>query len=348
MMPEEWPVAVPAAQGSAAPRSMTRDRLTTVRRDFFLDPAKRLTEQERALMSAMLHGLVGEIADDLRAALPKGWAAANDGDNQKLFDLLAAAGLLDDEQLIAHLLRRADEERIATLARSRTDRREARVLQGLISDENGAVAAAAMALVMGRGRRRDRMGQCLVTIDDLPQGAAERVVYAIAAALRSDMSSVRGSAASDGALARASAEALNRRDPARGLDSLVSNLVGMFDSTGLMSDEFLLDAASEGEVTFVAHALARRAGIDADTAIDELVSGAMLRAMGLLRMAGASRQFAASLLATAGDFIGLVDPGGAIEAFDKMTAVEIEAIRAWLHADARYRKAANTLGGRRG
>lgn len=348
MMPEEWPVTGPAPPNSALPRSMTRDRLTTVRRDFFLDPAKRLTEQERALMSAMLHCLVGDIADDLRAALPKGWAAANDGDNQKLFEVMTAAGLLDDELLIAHLLRRADEERIATLARARASRREARVLQGLISDENGSVAAAAMALVMARGRRRDRMGQCLVTIDDLPQAAAERLVHAIAATLRGELSAVRGAAAADGALARASADAIARLDPARGLESLVSNLVGMFDATGAMGDDFLLAAAGEGEIVFVAHALARRAGIDPETAIDEMVSGEISRAMGLLRMAGASRQFAASLLATAGDFIGLTDPGGAIEAFDRMNAAEIEAVRAWLHADPRYRKALESFGGRRG
>lgn len=347
-MPEEWPVAAILAPASAPRRSMSRDRLTTVRRDFFLDPAKRLTEQERALMSAMLHCLIGDVADELRAALPKSWAVANDFDHQRLFETLASAGLLDDENLIGHLLRRADEEKIATMARARGERRDARVLQGLISDENGAVAAAAMALVMARGRRRDRLGQCLLTVDDLPQPAAEWLILAIAAAIRPDLVATRGEAAADGALARATAEALIRRDPARGLESLMSNLVGMFDSTGTMGDDFLLAAAGEGEIIFVAHALARRAGIDPDTAIDELISGNIERAMGLLRMAGASRQFAASLLAIAGDFIGIVDPGGAIETFDRMNAAEIEAIRAWLHADGRYRKAVRGLGGRSG
>ena len=55
MMPEEWPIAAPAADGNAPARLAGRGRLSTVRRDFFLDPAKRLTEQERALMTAMLH-----------------------------------------------------------------------------------------------------------------------------------------------------------------------------------------------------------------------------------------------------------------------------------------------------
>ena len=57
MMPEEWPIAAPAADRTVDARAQrgARAGLATVRRDFFLDPAERLTEQERALMTAMLH-----------------------------------------------------------------------------------------------------------------------------------------------------------------------------------------------------------------------------------------------------------------------------------------------------
>ena len=41
-----------------------------------------------------------------------------------------------------------------------------------------------MALILARGRRRDRFGQCLVAFDDLPQATAEALVAMIAAALR--------------------------------------------------------------------------------------------------------------------------------------------------------------------
>src|SRR5947208_4546411 len=161
MMPEEWPIAAPAADQNAPARSAGRDRLSTVRVDFFLNSAERLTEQERALMTAMLHCLVGDIADELRAALPNIATPANDEGNLALIDLLSGAGLLDRAGLVRLLLRRADEERIATAARSRSGRREERVVQGLVSHSDGAVAAAAMALIIARGRRRDRFGQCL-------------------------------------------------------------------------------------------------------------------------------------------------------------------------------------------
>ena len=67
MLPEEWPIAAPAADQNAPARLAGRDRLSTVRTDFFLHPEERLTEQERALMTAMLHCLVGDIAEELRA-----------------------------------------------------------------------------------------------------------------------------------------------------------------------------------------------------------------------------------------------------------------------------------------
>ena len=63
MMPEEWPIAASADERDAPARVAGRGRLSTVRADFFLDPAERLTEQERALMTAMLHCLVGDIAE---------------------------------------------------------------------------------------------------------------------------------------------------------------------------------------------------------------------------------------------------------------------------------------------
>ncbi len=63
MMPEEWPIAASAADQSAPARRAGGDRLSTIRVDFFLSSADRLSEQERALMTAMLHCLVGDIAD---------------------------------------------------------------------------------------------------------------------------------------------------------------------------------------------------------------------------------------------------------------------------------------------
>jgi hypothetical protein len=348
MMPEEWPIAAGAADGTAGPRLAGRRRLSTVRRDFFLDPAKRLSEQERALMTAMLHCLVSDVADAVRAALPSGRVAANDEGNAGLIATLTLSGLLDEPGLMALLLRRADEERISTAARVRSGRREARVLQGLVSHDYGAVAAAAMALILGRGRRRDRFGQCLIAFDDLPPSSADTLAQSVAAALRTELAASRGFSAADAELAEAVDRVLGQRDEERGIDSLTAALVLFLDEAGSLTDELILAAANEGEIAFVAEVLARRAGIPTESALDELLSGEAKYVMALLRSAGMSRDLGAGLLAGIGDLLGIEDVGDAIARFDRLTDEEAEKERSWLTTDVAYRAALERLGQGRG
>jgi hypothetical protein len=337
MMPEEWPIAATAADQNAPARAAGSDRLATVRADFFLDSDLRLTEQERALMTAMLHCLVGDVADALRASAPGGWAAANDDSNLALIEALTASRLLDEPGLIAMLLRRADEERITAAATARTGRHEAHILQGLVSHSNGSVSAAAMALILARGRRRDRFGQCLVAFDDLPQANAEALVAMIAAALR-------GSLADDSELTAAMARVLGSRDSSRSIDSLTAALVRLLDENAGLTDDLILAAAHEGEVAFLAHVLARRAGIPADSAIQELLSAKPRRMMALFRVAGVGRSPSAGLLASVGDLLGIDDPAQAIGLFDSMSDEQVSRARTRLATPPAYRAALAALG----
>jgi hypothetical protein len=348
MMPEEWPIAAGAADGNATARAAGRGRLATVRRDFFLDPAKRLTEQERALMTAMLHCLVGDVAGAIRAALPAGSIAANDEGDAVLLDRLSASGLLDEAGLMALLLRRADEERIATAARARGGRREARVLQGLVGHDYGAVAAAAMALILARGRRRDRFGQCLLAYDDLSGDSAEALVHAVAAGLRREVAGNRGVPSADLELAGASDRVLESHDEERSIEALTAGLVHFLDESGGLTDDLVLAAANEGEVGFVAEVLALRAGIETESAMAEFLSGNPDHVMALLRLAGTSRTLCAGLLAGIGDLIGIADAGAAIALFDRMSEDEVQAVRSWLVTSRGYRAALERLGQDRG
>jgi hypothetical protein len=344
MMAEEWPIAAASAGAADAPaRGAGGDRLPTVRVDFFLDPAQRLTEQERALMTAMLHCLVGDIADEIRAALPAGSAAANDGDNLTLIETLSAARLLDRAALVRLLLRRADEERIATAARARSGRREARVLQGLVSHTDGAVSAAAMALILGRGKRRDRFGQCLIHFDDLPPSEAGALVHAVSAAMRGELVAAVGSAQADRLLATAGADVLSCHDAASSIEALTANLVALLAQEGELEDELIVSAAVEGEMTFVAQALSRRSGLSGEVALDEFLSGDARRLMALFRIGRLSRPSAASLLAAIGDLLGINDPGRAIDAYNRLSEDEVEDARNWLATDPSYRSAAASL-----
>lgn len=299
-------------------------------------------------MTAMLNCLVSDIADAIRAVLPNGRVAANDEGDTGLIEALTASGLLDEPGLMALLLRRADEERIATAARARSGRREARVLQGLVSHDYGAVAAAAMALILGRGRRRDRFGQCLIAYDDLPAASAEALVHGVAAGLRVERALNRGAPAADLELAEASGKVLEEHDAERGIETLTAALVHFLDEAGGLTDDLVLAAAHEGEVTFVAEVLARRAGIPTDSAVDELLSGEAVHVMALLRMAGVSRELGAGLLAGIGDLLGISDAGAAIGLFDRMSDDQARAARSWLLTDRAYRAALERLGQARG
>jgi hypothetical protein len=347
MMPVEWPIAAGEAERNAPARAAGRGRLTTVRLDFFLNPAERLTEQERALMTAMLHCLVGDIAAELRAALPAGWVGAND-DDSAIVEALAGAGFLNDAELMALLLRRADEERLGTAARARSGRRDARVLQGLVSHESGPVSAAAMALILARGRRRDRFGQCLVGFDDLSPRTADRLVHAIAAALRLDIAAVHGPAAADSELSGAAARFLARHDPSRSIEALTAALVALLDGSGGLTDELLLACAQEGEIGFLAEVLARRSGVPGAVAFDELLSGKARQVMALLRVAGFPRDLSAGILASVGDLLGIADPGAAIGVFEAMSPDEVQAASIWLTASPAYRAALDALGSANG
>lgn len=345
MVPEEWPIAGPAADPAATPaRRAGRDRLATVRRDFFLDPNQRLTEQERALMTAMLHALVADIADELRAVLPPDSAAANDDDNADLVAELSVSGLLDQPQLMELLLARADEEQISSAVRARQSRREARFLQPLVSDEDPAISAAAMALILARGRRRDRYGQVRLEFDDVPGQGAAHIVYAVAAVLRPRLVRTAKPGAADRQLGQAAAALLARHDPSRSLEALTSALVQLLAKAGRVDDELVAASADEGELSFLAEALAHRSGISGAEARHLLCTHGGAELMLLLRMAGLSREFAARILAGPGEILGVSDPAREISRFESLAASEIDRARDWFALDPAYRDALMALG----
>ena len=341
MAPLEWPIAATDEGGGPIPaRSAGGERLSTVRTDFFLDPRARLTEQERALMTAMLSDLVAMVSDEFTALLPDAEPANDDGD--QLLDRLWGAGLLDTPELLQLLLRRAEDERIAAGIRSMSASKSTRFLQSLVSDEDPDVSAAAMALILARGRRRDRFDGPRLTFDDLPAESAVALVYAVAAALRADLSKRLGAAEADERLSRAARALVSGHDEGNRLEARLFELVHALDRAGRLDDRLIGSAVEEAEVALLVEALARRAGIGFDCAWAHFTGGGGRLAL-LLRVAGVSRDLAGEIVAYSSEVVGS-DAETEIREFDGLDEDEVEQARTWLRLDPAYRSAIRALG----
>ena len=105
MMPVEWPIAAGAADHPVDPaRPAGRDRLSAVRADFFLDDRDRLTEQERALMGAMLAALLDQLVDEIAVGLPPVLAEQVELARPGLLRRLWDSGALDRPGLVSLFL----------------------------------------------------------------------------------------------------------------------------------------------------------------------------------------------------------------------------------------------------
>jgi hypothetical protein len=310
--------------------------LPAARADFFLDPRARLTEQERSLMTAMLTDLIESIADEFSVGLS---GAANDED-KGVFERLWSAGLLDIPDLVALLLRRAEEERIAAAIRSGRPGNTLRFLQSLVSDEDPAVSGAAMALVLAKGRRRDRFGGPRILFDDLCAEAAVALVNAVAAAMRSDVAK-RDGAGADERLSAAANALIARHDEGARLEARSFELVHALDRSGRLDDSLLRSALNQGEVGLLFEALGRRGGISSDSAWEHFTAGSGRLAM-LLRICSVSRELAGEVVAIVADLSGS-DPETEIGRFDLASDEEVEASRSWLRLSPGYRLAIETL-----
>lgn len=339
MAPVEWPIAPADAGGPVPVRSAGGGRLPVVRLDFFLDPAARLTEQERALMTAMLSDLVDSIADEFKSLLAGAEPANDDGD--RIVDSLWAAGLLDIPELVALLLRRAEEERIAAAIRSSRPSGSARFLQQLVSDDDPGISAAAMALILARGRRRDRFDGPRLVFDDLSAEAAVALVNSVAAALRADLASRFGAGEADERLCAAVRSLLGSHDEGNRLEARLFELVHALDRARRLDEQLIRSALDEAEIALLCEALARRSGIGFDSAWDHLTGGGRHLAL-LLRMAAIPRDLAGEIVASSAEVVGS-NPESEIQAFDELADEKVEEARGWLRLDPAYRSAIGAL-----
>ena len=295
-------------------------------------------------MTALLHCLVGDVAAALDSTALSGQPLPH-RDSEEIVARLSRSGLLDIPDLIALLLQRADQDRIGTAARARSGRGEPRMVQGLVSFEDAEIAAAAMGLVIARGRRRDRFGNCLALLDDVSPDAAIALVHAVAAALRS--TGADSASAQDPALSSAAADVISRHDEARGENALAQSLAARLAHLPDWEEQLLV-AAADGEPAILGFMLAERARVPGQCGVDALLSGDVADTTRLFRLAGVGRETFGRFVASVGDLFGVTDAAAAMHDFDSLEEGDISRHRAWLSASPQYRTAAERLGAGRG
>lgn len=342
-MSDEWPIAAQPADRPVDPaRAAGRDRLATVRADFFLPEQERLTEQERALMTTMLDDLVTGLADSIGAEI----GGDLGGEPTWVVGELMKAKLVDRPGLVALLLARADEQRIMAAIRGRAGLVKGGVAQQLAGDTDGAIAEGAMALVVARGRRRDRFGRMRIEFDDLAPDDAVALVHAIAAALALRFSSFDPQA--HRRLPDAADRLASRHDSRARLEARVAQLASVLDQRDRIDEPLLLAMAADGDVSLLVHCLALRASIDRDVAWSAMVHGGDGQMVLLLRLARVGRDTSARLLAELDGLVGIDDPVGELARYDRLSEASLADARHWWQAAADYRLAVNALEKARG
>lgn len=281
-------------------------------------------------MAAMLRGLVTDIADELIAALPAILGARAEQLRDGLYRKLRQAGLLERQGVVALLLRRADEQQLS----GHNNRGDASVA-ALVADEDGAVAEAAMALTLARGRRRDRFGRLGAEFDDLAAEDAVALVHAVAACLRQGLADD-----AEQPLAAASQILLARHDEGRRLEAAIAALARTLDASGRADDAMVRQLAQDGDAALLVGLLARRAGIDHGDAWQMFTSG---DAMMLARLAGCERAAAAQILAAFEPLSNAHSAERFMDRFDGIDDAAVERQRQWLRLDPHFRSAREAL-----
>jgi hypothetical protein len=290
-------------------------------------------------MTAMLADLVASLADDFAALLGSAEPANDDG--EQLLDRLWKAGLLDIPNLVRLLLSRAEEERIAAGLRVGRPQSRLRFLQSFVGDADSDVSAAAMALILARGRRRDRFDGVRIVFDDLSAETAVALVNAIGAAIRSEVAKRMTAADADQRLTNAARALLSRHDEGNRLEARLFEFVHAIERAGRLDEKFVGAALEAGEAAVLVEALARLSRIAFESAWQHFIGGSGRLAL-LLRMSGISRALAGEIAAGTADIVGS-SVEAEINAFDTFADDSVETAREWLRLDPVYRSALHAL-----
>lgn len=332
-------------------------RVDRAANDLFEYPGSGLSDQHRAQITQLLRALIGAIEDELRIrigqalpaeASPELAAALGSAQVAIALPLLERTRLLRETDLIAAMLRRVDEHRLALVLGRDSPYHVADLAQRLLDLGDDDITEAVMALLIAESRRYDQFGDPALARTDLPPGPHRRLLWAVAAALRHYL--IRQHAMpdiqADLLLAGAVRGLLAEHEDADTLEGRADALALLLHERGLIDDKLLTDALEEGWLALFTAAIAQRAGIDAAGVWSMIVDPAGMMLGTVLRAIGCDRDSAVTLIWRIGSADGateemLVERAEAFEQLDRREAGE--AVLIW-RLDPNYRRAVLEIG----
>lgn len=335
---------VSEVDGAAELLASARARVSAAAADLALPRRLRLGERQRFAVAALFAALVRRIEDELRTGLLPGLPMAGEALRAALgsaglplaLPALEAAGPAVIPGLLPRLLERAEEHRLAPA--------DPHLLLALSGDDDPAIAAEAMRLLILQGSRLDAFQEPLIGADDLPAEILHRLVWTVAAALRTYVVRHQGveAATADAAASAAAAHLLLAADEGDGVAAGARRLVARLAVAGRLDDALTLRSLTEGGLPLFLAAVAARAQIDADSAWELLDEPSGRGAALLLKAAGLARETAATLLLHL--FASEALAAAQLDLFDMLREDEARRRLAPWQADPAYRAAIAEFG----
>jgi uncharacterized protein (DUF2336 family) len=325
-------------------QAAARERLSVAAADLSLPDPLRLSEWQRATVSAILAKLVRAIEDELRLTLAESpavkahqalHAAISSAHVDIAGPILERSGAHVDRPLVSALVRRSEEHR---RFRARAGG-EGGLLLDLISDEDEAVAEQAMAILIAQSRRFDRFSEPVAARTELPAELEHRLVWRVAAALRRYMIEQQRlpAAQADAEIVAAAERLLARYDEGDSLEARSMRLARRLHETGRLADEIAERALSQGAFTLFVAALAVRSALSFASAWEILSDPRGRGHVFLLKACGFARAPAAAVLLGLGGSEEAV--AAAVDLFDVTDSASAEeALRLW-QVNPGYREA---------
>jgi uncharacterized protein (DUF2336 family) len=280
-----------------------RERFSVAATDLLLPETSRLTEWQRLTAAALLGRLVRTVEDALRTSLAASLAhhealhaSLSSAHVAIAWPLLERAQVFRDAELGTVLVRRVEEHRFWRT--QRPDSGEAdRLLLELIRDEDEAVAAEAMALLIARSRRFDRFQEPILAQTELPAELQHRLVWMIAAALRQYMVQQHpvSSREADAAIAEAAAAFIADYDEGATLEAVCLRLARRLGQLQRLEDGLFARMLEEGMLPLFVAGIGVRAALDYGSAWEVLSDPRGLGPAILLRAASFERNHAAAI-----------------------------------------------------